>query len=731
FATTEVHKLPATILSRCQRFDLRRIPDTLIAAHLGKICKNEGVEAEPAALAAIARYAEGGLRDAESALDQVIGFYGDRVTEAEVLAQFGLSGFGPVASLADCIILGDVVQALIETRTFVRGGKDLGRLSQDLLRFFRNLIVYQIAPGTLASELPQPELDALAAASGKISRAGATAVLEELGTLESRLRYALSKDVLFEVTIIQLCQLREKISLESILMKLGADKDAPPRSGYAARSAAIGAETRESVGTGTGTGTGSVPVRSTFVTEVPVSSTPLAAAPVSAAPVIQKPVEPEPAVVPAPAPIAHEVKLVPAVEAMRELPPLIPAVPAAPASEAEAEAEAKAPAEPVAPVTEEPEEPGLFGNFSAPAPSAPAPVTAAALAAPTPAPASAPAPTPSAPVATEQTPTPSSSADAPASASAAATPAPTPVVAVQDSAPLAAPAITPEPPPSAEVIAAPPEPVEAPEPVIVEPVATAAPTAPPAAPIIEPAPAAPSVPEAPAPISAAIPESTPPAPAPAPPAVAAPVVERQKYIPSSLGVQPAPAPAPSKSGSGDADEEMSPFSREGDDAPPAAAAGTSAAAPKGKGGKGKSGAAAAASAKASANAGRRIENPTEVWGIVAGKFAQTRPNETQMIQSMRVHDSRGAELHIKVPTKFGNKLNWLRHKKNLEIIEAAFQEEVGFVPIITFILADIDEAPATIIEDGPAGKLDSKDFENDPLIKQALEIFEAKIVRRP
>src|ERR1700760_3637837 len=93
FATTEAHKLPATILSRCQRFDLRRIPEPLIRSHLAHICELEKVVAEPGALDAISRYAEGGLRDAESALDQAISFYGDRVSEADVLSLFGLTGF--------------------------------------------------------------------------------------------------------------------------------------------------------------------------------------------------------------------------------------------------------------------------------------------------------------------------------------------------------------------------------------------------------------------------------------------------------------------------------------------------------------------------------------------------------------------------------------------------------------------------------------------------------------
>ena len=222
FATTEVHKLPATILSRCQRFDLRRIPEPLIRSHLAHICELEKVEAEPGALDAIARYAEGGLRDAESALDQAISFYGDRVSEADVLSLFGLTGFTPVASLGRALAQGDVGAVLKAARELAAAGKDLGKLSQDLLGFFRNLVIYQVSPNALEGEISTPEKNVLTEVSGQISRNAALGILEELSHLENRLRYALAKDVVFEVALVQMSQLKEKISLERILETLGS-----------------------------------------------------------------------------------------------------------------------------------------------------------------------------------------------------------------------------------------------------------------------------------------------------------------------------------------------------------------------------------------------------------------------------------------------------------------------------------------------------------------------------
>jgi len=227
FATTEVHKLPTTILSRCQRFDLHRIPEPLIRSHLAHICELEKVKAEPGALDAIARYAEGGLRDAESALDQAISFYGDRVSEADVLSLFGLTGFTPVAALGRALAQGDVGGVLKSARELAAAGKDLGKLSQDLLGFFRNLVIYQVSPTALEGDISTPEKEVLAEVAGQISRGAALGILEELSHLEGRLRYALAKDVVFEVALIQMSQLREKVSLESILESLGGAPTQP------------------------------------------------------------------------------------------------------------------------------------------------------------------------------------------------------------------------------------------------------------------------------------------------------------------------------------------------------------------------------------------------------------------------------------------------------------------------------------------------------------------------
>ena len=142
FATTEPEKVLATILSRCQRYDLRRIPVAQIAAHLGQISILEKVQIEDAALYAIARGAEGCMRDAESTLDQLISFCGTQVVESDVLSMFGLAARGQIHDLAGQILAGNAGGALSLLNDLARNGKDLGRLLSDLLNHFRNLLLF-------------------------------------------------------------------------------------------------------------------------------------------------------------------------------------------------------------------------------------------------------------------------------------------------------------------------------------------------------------------------------------------------------------------------------------------------------------------------------------------------------------------------------------------------------------------------------------------------------------
>ncbi|MGN0478659.1 MAG: DNA polymerase III subunit gamma/tau, partial [Hominenteromicrobium sp.] len=140
-ATTEVHKLLPTILSRCQRFDFRRIAPEDVAERLELVCEREGVEIDHDAATLIASTADGGMRDALSILDQCIGRSTGCITYALVAETAGLAGRGHLLELASCIHTGDRSGALEKIDALYKASKDMGRLCEELAGFFRNLML--------------------------------------------------------------------------------------------------------------------------------------------------------------------------------------------------------------------------------------------------------------------------------------------------------------------------------------------------------------------------------------------------------------------------------------------------------------------------------------------------------------------------------------------------------------------------------------------------------------
>src|SRR5438094_4402825 len=187
FATTEPEKVLPTILSRCQRFDLRRIPTALISKQLAFIAGKEKVKIDQAALHAIARGAEGAMRDAESTLDQLISFCGEKIEEADVLSMFGLTAQNQLLEMSRAVLAGEVEGALRQLNELANHGKDLGRLLSDLLSHFRNLLIYQVSKGDLKMlEVSEAEAAALAEQSKMASAQGLTRILEVFGDGELR-----------------------------------------------------------------------------------------------------------------------------------------------------------------------------------------------------------------------------------------------------------------------------------------------------------------------------------------------------------------------------------------------------------------------------------------------------------------------------------------------------------------------------------------------------------------
>ncbi len=221
FATTDVHKVLPTILSRCQRFDLRRISVQDIVDRLRKGCDEEGVSISEDALLAIARGAEGGLRDAESALDQIISFRGKEIAEEDVLAVFGLVSRHVLENLAAAILKSDVPGIINIVAGMDRAGKDLQRVVMELMEHFRNLLVVLYSgKGASALELPDAQMKFYADLAAETEAGRVLRIVDALVETDGRMRYALSKKTLLETGLIRCSRAAETVTINELIKQL-------------------------------------------------------------------------------------------------------------------------------------------------------------------------------------------------------------------------------------------------------------------------------------------------------------------------------------------------------------------------------------------------------------------------------------------------------------------------------------------------------------------------------
>lgn len=226
FATTEGDKVLPTIISRCQRFDLRRITTGDIVRRLRFICNAESISITDDALLAIARGSNGGLRDALSALDQLIAFKGNNLTEEDVLAVFGLISRSALEALAGNILQGNIPAILKAVDAFESSGKDMRRFTAELLWHFRNLLVFQQAGAELAKQdVTTEQLAVLEAQAQQVTPQRIVEITSLLSEMESRLRSALSVRTLVEMTLIRCARAARTVSLDEVLKRLTTLKD--------------------------------------------------------------------------------------------------------------------------------------------------------------------------------------------------------------------------------------------------------------------------------------------------------------------------------------------------------------------------------------------------------------------------------------------------------------------------------------------------------------------------
>ena len=223
FATTEGDKVLATIVSRCQRFDLRRIQTHDIVARLKHVCANEKIAADEDALLAIARGAEGGMRDALSSLDQLVSFCGEKITEEDALGVFGLVSRSALEGLAGAILAGDVAGILKAIETFESSGKNMRRLSGELLRHFRNLAVVQaLGPDSGSVEATPDQIKTLLQQAKGVDPGRVFRICDQLVEMEDKLRYVLGARTLIEMSLIKASRIASTATIDELMKAVRA-----------------------------------------------------------------------------------------------------------------------------------------------------------------------------------------------------------------------------------------------------------------------------------------------------------------------------------------------------------------------------------------------------------------------------------------------------------------------------------------------------------------------------
>ncbi|MBP5638054.1 MAG: DNA polymerase III subunit gamma/tau [Victivallales bacterium] len=226
FATTEPHKVLPTIVSRCQRFDLKRIPVPLIAQRLRQIADGEHIHVEENALAAIARAADGGMRDAQSIFDQMIAFCGglndgELIREQDVIDVFGLASGVELREIAAGIFTNDINRAMLVLQKLADSGRDLERLFGDLINYVRNIMVAGITsePGKFL-EVSESELADLTSIGRELDPKLVQRVLQGLVAQEWNFRSAVNKRIYFEAVLARVMLDAHSVQLDDIIRQL-------------------------------------------------------------------------------------------------------------------------------------------------------------------------------------------------------------------------------------------------------------------------------------------------------------------------------------------------------------------------------------------------------------------------------------------------------------------------------------------------------------------------------
>jgi DNA polymerase-3 subunit gamma/tau len=227
FATTEVEKVPITILSRCQRFDFAGIPVPRIVEHLRGIIQREGMQADEEAIELVARRAGGSMRDAQSLLDQLLAFGGERLTVDQVHALLGTAGDDRIVALAEAVLGHEVKQALDQLDEAAVTGLQLGELLDQMIAYWRDLMVVHCA-GTEGRDLSVPtrHRETLTRQAKALNLDAILAGLDILALAKSQLKTSNHGRTLVEMALVRLSRLENLVALPQLVRLLNQQRHA-------------------------------------------------------------------------------------------------------------------------------------------------------------------------------------------------------------------------------------------------------------------------------------------------------------------------------------------------------------------------------------------------------------------------------------------------------------------------------------------------------------------------
>lgn len=224
FATTEVNKVLPTVISRCQRFDLKRIPTNLIAERLALIAQTEGVQISSSAIDVIARAADGGMRDAQSLLDQMISFFGNgqtQISEAQALSLFGLTAPAEMHDLIQAVLCNDRSKVITAIHTFAYAGKNLELLFDEILGWLRGVMMCTLLPNPETVLEESPEKIKLYAALASLTKPDCVQrLLEQLSSTGFLLREAINKQIFIETLLLKAMRMAHAVQVDDLIARL-------------------------------------------------------------------------------------------------------------------------------------------------------------------------------------------------------------------------------------------------------------------------------------------------------------------------------------------------------------------------------------------------------------------------------------------------------------------------------------------------------------------------------